>query len=45
MKKSELGITLLTLVITLIVMLILAGIALKLSIGDNGILGIKRKNH
>ena len=40
MKKRESGITLLTLVITIIVMIILAGIALRLSIGDNGIIGI-----
>ena len=40
MKKRESGITLLTLAITIIVMLILAGIALRLSIGDNGIIGI-----
>ena len=40
MKKRESGITLLTLAITIIVMLILAGIALRLSIGDNGIVGI-----
>lgn len=40
MRKRESGITLLTLVITIIVMLILAGIALRLSIGDNGIIGI-----
>ena len=40
MKEKESGITLLSLVITIIVMLILAGIALRLSIGDNGIIGI-----
>lgn len=40
MRKRESGITLLTLVITIIVMLILAGIALRLSIDDNGIIGI-----
>ena len=40
MKKSESGITLLTLAITIIVMLILAGIALRMSIGDNGIVGL-----
>ena len=40
MKRKESGLTLLTLVITIIVMLILAGIALRLSIGDNGIIGL-----
>ena len=39
MKEKESGITLLSLVVTIIVMLILAGIALRLSIGDNGIIG------
>ncbi len=39
MKKRESGITLLTLVITIIVMIILAGIALKSAIGENGIIG------
>ena len=40
MKRKESGITLLALVVTIIVMLILAGVALKLGIGDNGIIGI-----
>ena len=40
MKKEESGITLLSLVIALVVMVILAGIALRLSIGDNGIVGL-----
>ena len=39
MRKGESGITLLTLAITIIVMIILAGIALKLGVGENGILG------
>ena len=37
---KEKGLTLLSLVITIIVMLILAGIAIRLGTGDNGILGI-----
>ena len=40
MKRKESGITLLSLCVALIVMIILAGIALRLSIGDNGIVGI-----
>ena len=40
MKKNELGITLLSLVITIIVMIILAGVALRLGIGDKGIIGL-----
>ena len=40
MKKNESGITLLALVVTIIVMLILAGVALRLGIGDNGIIGL-----
>lgn len=39
MFKSEKGITLVALVITIIVLLILAGVTLMLAIGDNGILG------
>ena len=39
MFKSEKGITLVALVITIIVLLILAGITLMLALGDNGILG------
>lgn len=35
--KKEKGITLIALIITVIVMLILAGVAVNLSIGDNGI--------
>lgn len=37
---QEKGLTLLSLVITIIVMIILAGIAIRAGIGDNGILGI-----
>ena len=37
LKKKEEGITLIALVITIIVLLILAGIALNLTIGQNGI--------
>lgn len=37
MRKTK-GITLVTLVITVIVMLILAGVAIHLTIGENGIL-------
>ena len=40
MKRKESGITLLALVVTIIVMLILAGVALRLGIGDNGIIGL-----
>ena len=40
MKKKESGITLLSLVITIIVMIILAGVALRLGIGDKGIIGL-----
>lgn len=36
-KQKERGITLIALVITVIVMLILAGVAINLTIGDNGI--------
>ena len=39
MFKSEKGITLVALVITIIVLLILAGITLMLALDDNGILG------
>jgi len=39
MFKSEKGITLVALVITIIVLLILAGITLMLALGNNGILG------
>ena len=43
MFKSEKGITLVPLVITIIVLLILAGITLMLALGDNGILGQAQK--
>ena len=38
-KLQEKGITLVALVVTIIVLLILAGIALSLVLGNNGILG------
>ena len=38
MKKAIKGITLLSLVVTIIVLLILAGVAINFSIGDGGIL-------
>ena len=37
--KDQKGITLVALVITIIVLLILAGVSLSLVVGDNGILG------
>ena len=37
MKKEESGITLIALVVTIIVLLILAGVAISLSIGNNGL--------
>ena len=40
MKRKESGITLLSLCIALIVMIILAGIALRLGVGDQGIVGM-----
>ena len=42
MKKKE-GITLIALVITIIVLLILAGITIELTLGDNGIIAKARK--
>lgn len=41
--KSERGITLVALVITIIVMLILAGVSISLSVGNNGILTQSQK--
>lgn len=38
MKKNDTGITLVALVITIIVMLILAGVAINLTIGENGLI-------
>ena len=38
-NKQERGITLLILVITIIILLILAGITINVIIGDNGIIG------
>lgn len=40
MKNRESGITLVSLAVTIIVMIILAAVAINLSIGDGGILGI-----
>lgn len=37
MYKKESGITLVALVVTIIIMLILAGVALTLALGDNGL--------
>ena len=42
-KKSNKGITLIALVITIIVLLILAGVSLSLAAGSNGILGRAQK--
>ena len=39
MFKKEKGITLIALVVTIIVLLILAGVAISLTIGQNGIFG------
>ena len=36
-KKNEKGITLIALVITIIVLIVLAGIAISMTIGENGI--------
>ena len=38
-KKRQKGITLIALVITIIVLLILAGVSISLVVGNNGILG------
>ena len=38
-RKSENGITLISLVITIIIMLILAGVVITFTIGDNGLIG------
>lgn len=38
--RIEKGLTLLSLVITIVVMIILAGVAINLSVGDNGIIGL-----
>ena len=37
MQRKNQGITLVALIITVIIMLILAGVAISLTIGDNGI--------
>ena len=39
MFKQKLGITLIALVITIIVLLILAGVSVNLSLGENGLIG------
>ena len=38
--RKEKGLTLLSLVITIVAMIILAGVAIKLGVGDNGIIGL-----
>lgn len=38
MKEKQSGITLIALVITIIVLLILAGVSLSITVGENGIL-------
>ena len=38
MKKNNKGITLVALAVTIIVLIILAGVSIRLAIGDNGIL-------
>ena len=38
MKKNELGITLIALVVTIVVLLILAGVSISLVLGENGII-------
>ena len=38
-NKHEKGITLIALVVTIVIMLILAGVTIKLAIDDNGIIG------
>ena len=44
LKKQVKGITLIALVVTIIVMLILAGIALNLTVGDDGIFSRANKS-
>ena len=41
--KTESGITLVTLVVTIVVLIILAGISINLALGDNGIITIAKK--
>ncbi len=46
MKNQELkehGVTLVALVVTIVIMLILAGVALRLSLGDNGLISMAKK--
>ncbi len=43
MKRNQKGITLIALVITIIIMLILAGVALNIALGDNGIFKMAQK--
>ena len=38
MKENKKGITLLALVITIVIMLLLAGVALQMAIGENGLI-------
>ena len=42
-KKQEKGITLIALVITIIVLLILAGVSVRLALGDDGIIAETKK--
>lgn len=42
-KKTELGITLIALVVTIIVLIILAGVSINLVLGDNGIITLAQK--
>ena len=44
MLKSKNGITLIALIITIIVLLILAGISIALVVGDNGVLSNAKKS-
>lgn len=43
MKRNEKGITLIALVITIVIMLILAGVTLNLTLGENGLIGQTKK--
>lgn len=45
MIKKQKGITLIALIITILVMLILAGIAIRIGVGDNGILSNANKSN
>ena len=43
MKKNNKGITLVALAVTIIVLIILAGVSIRLAIGDNGILSESKR--